>query len=69
MVYMWESTLTGKRVEVERKMAESDREPTLKEATAQGLTEEEAEQTKWKKIVKGGSFTKNFGGKGKWQHM
>ena len=67
MTYTWRHIQTGIKIEVERKMSESDVPPQSHELAKQGLIEPEFQDTNnWKKVITGGSFTKGFGQKGAW---
>ena len=67
MIYTWKHRPTGIKIEIERKMSDSDLPPTFKELLDQGLIEPDFLLTKnWEKVVIGGSFTKTWKEKGKW---
>jgi hypothetical protein len=66
MLYTWKDENTGKVVEVERSMKDSDILPYLQECQRQGLTLQEFTSADWRKIVLGGSFSRGFGEKGRW---
>ena len=65
MLYTWRHKPTGLKIEVERKMQDSEAPPTESELIEKGLIEEDF-KTDWEKVVTGGSFSKGFGQKGSW---
>ena len=63
MIYVWTDKTSGKEVEVDRKMLDSQVEPTIEEAE---MSEEEYEKAEWERVITGGSATITWGGKGYW---
>jgi hypothetical protein len=64
MVYEWMDKSSGEKIQVQRKMDDYDVPPTEEECEVEGLPK--VKEREWIKIVSGGSFTKTFGGKGRW---
>lgn len=63
MIYVWKDENSGKIIEVDRSMAESDVEPSIEESE---MDEDEFLAANWRKIVTGGSCSIGFGLKGHW---
>lgn len=66
MIYIWEDENTKFRIEVMRRMSESDEKPYFTECVIYDMTKEQYKKAKWKKIITGGLGHVGFGQKGSW---
>jgi hypothetical protein len=65
-MYRHKDENTGKEVEIIRSFDDYEDTPTVEEAMHEGLTEDEAKEAKWVKIITGGAGHVGFGQKGYW---
>lgn len=66
MKYVWMDKKTGIKVEVDRRMAESNVKPDKPEAIKAGMEVEDYAEAEWQKVITGGIGTIGFGMKGAW---